>query len=102
AAADPAGQGFGWESTTSGTVALAVFAAGKRIGTLPADGPVSLWPEPTGEHLVELGMHDVSLVALDGTRVWVQQIEGATQALWLSDGALAIITAAGVARLDSK
>jgi hypothetical protein len=102
AAADPAGHVFGWESTTSGTVALAVFAAGKRIGTLPADGPVSLWPEPTGEHLVELGMHDVSLVALDGTRVWVQPIEGASQALWLSDGALAIITAAGVARLDSK
>lgn len=102
AAADAAGHVFGWQSTASGVVELAVFAAGKRIGTLPTDGPVSLWPEPTGEHIVELGMHDVSLVALDGTRRWVQQIEGASQALWLADGGLAIVTAAGVARLDGK
>lgn len=101
AAADPAGHVFGWQSTASG-MEVAVFAAGKRIGTLPADGPVSVWRDPAGEHVVEIGAHAVSLLALDGTRVWAQAIENASEALWLSDGALAIVTAAGVARLDAR
>jgi hypothetical protein len=100
AAADPAGHVFGWESTAAG-MALAVFAMGKRIGVLPAEGPVSLWPQPTGEHVIEIRAHAVELLALDGKRVWVQQVEGATQALWLADGAVAIVTPAGIARVDA-
>jgi len=101
AAADSAGHVFGWESTASG-MQLAVVAAGKRLGVLQAEGPVSLWPEPSGERVAAIGTHEVSLLALDGKRVWAQQVEGASQALWLAGGGLAVVTAAGIARLDGK
>ena len=53
-----------------------------------------------GHRLVEIGRHAVSLVSVDGKRRVVEPIETATEARWLSDGALAIITVAGIARLD--
>lgn len=99
AGADPAGHVFGWESSDDAT-RLVMFAHGKRIGVLPADGPVSLWPAPAGDRFVEIGAHEVTLLSLAGKRVWSTAIEGATQALWLSDGALAVVTAVGIARLD--
>ena len=100
AGADADGHVFGWETAGDAT-RLAVFANGRRIGTLPADGPVSVWPAPTGERLVEIHAHAVALVTVAGARLWSASLDGATQALWLSDGALAIVTAAGIARLDA-
>ena len=97
--ADAAGHVFGWEKTGD-TTRLAVFAHGTRVGVLPADAAVSLWPAPTGDRLVEIGKHAVSLVSLAGKRAWSMPIEGAMQAAWLSDGSLAVITVAGIARVD--
>ncbi|HET9987827.1 MAG TPA: hypothetical protein VFQ65_04890, partial [Kofleriaceae bacterium] len=36
-----------------------------------------------------------------GTLVWKQTLAGANQVLWPTDDTLAIITAAGIARLDA-
>lgn len=99
AGADAAGHVFVWEKRGDAT-RLAVYAHGARVGVLPADASVSVAPAPTGDRVVEIGARDVSLVSIGGKRVWSTAIEGATEAHWLSDGALAVITAAGIARLD--
>lgn len=99
AAADPAGHAYGWQDSAAGLV-LAVYRDGKRTGTLPADGPVSLWPDPQGARIVEVGTQTVSLVGADGKVAWAKPFIGASQALWLADGALALISGAGIARLD--
>ncbi|MBV8761325.1 MAG: hypothetical protein JO257_28770 [Deltaproteobacteria bacterium] len=99
AGADSAGHVFGWEPG-DGAMRLVVFEQGRRVGVLPANGRVSVWPAPTGERLLEIGAHDVSLLSVAGKLLWSTPIEGATQGSWLSDGGVAIITAAGIARLD--
>jgi len=100
AAADASGHAYGWV-TTADTLELAVFSDGKRLRSLPADEPVSVWPDATGAHVAVIGTHGVSLVTGDGKRAWTKQLEHATEALWLSDGALAVITAAGIARIET-
>ncbi|HUJ59846.1 MAG TPA: WD40 repeat domain-containing protein [Kofleriaceae bacterium] len=100
AGADPAGHVFLWRTTPSGQLELGVYDAGKPIGKLPNDGPVALWPAPSGDRVIEVGQRSVALFKLDGTRLWVQALAGTTEALWLSDGAIAVISAAGIARLD--
>jgi hypothetical protein len=99
AGTDAAGRAYGWEDTGDHLV-LALYRDGKRTGTLPADGPVSLWPDPHGERIAEVGTQAVTLVAGDGKVLWATQLAGASQALWLADGALAVISGAGIARLD--
>jgi hypothetical protein len=101
AGADPAGHVFVWRNTPANSLELAIYAAGKPIGKLPNDGPVALWPEPSGARVIEVGQRTVSLFKLDGTRVWAQELTGTTEALWLTDGAIAIVSAAGIARLDA-
>jgi hypothetical protein len=99
AGADAAGNAYGWEDTGTGLV-LAVYRDGKRTGTLPADGPVSLWPDPQGARIAEVGTQEVTLVGADGKVRWARQLAGVSQALWLADGSLAVISGAGIARLD--
>jgi hypothetical protein len=101
AATDAAGHVYGWQSTASG-MELAVLAAGKRIGKLPAEGPVSLWPAPAGDEVIEISAHVVTLLALDGKQRWQLPIDSASQALWLTDGSVAIVTGAGIVRVDAK
>jgi hypothetical protein len=59
-----------------------------------------VWPEPTGARIVEIATHAVTLVTGEGKRVWTTALDHASQALWLGDGALALVTATGVARID--
>jgi hypothetical protein len=99
AGTDAAGHAYGWEDTGDHLV-LATYRDGKRTGTLPADGPVSLWPDPQGTRLAEVGTQAVTLVGRDGKVRWAKQLAGASQALWLADGGLAVISGAGIARLD--
>ena len=100
AGADATGTAYAWQSTAQG-MELAVYRNGKRIGTLPADGPVSVWPDPAGGRVVEIAAHVVSLVSASGMRAWTMPIERATTALWLSAGALAIVTPSGLVRVDA-
>ena len=79
---------------------LEFFCFCKQIGTLPTEGPTLIWPDPKGSQVVETSARDVALVAIDGTRKWSLPIQGVTEALWLDDGTLALISAAGLARLD--
>jgi hypothetical protein len=101
AGADSSGHVFVWRNTAQNTLELAVYASGKPAGVLPSDGPVALWPDPAGARVVEVGQRSVSLYKLDGTREWVQELAGTTEALWLGDGSIAIVSAAGIARLDA-
>jgi hypothetical protein len=95
AGVDAAGRAYAWESSGDGRV-LAVY----RDGTLPAAEPVSLWPDPQGTRIAEVGTQAVTLVGADGTVAWTKQLAGASQVLWLADGALAVISVAGIARID--
>lgn len=42
-----------------------------------------------------------ALVDDKGTRVWERAIQGVTHVVWLDDGSLAFVSAAGVARVDA-
>ncbi len=69
---------------------------------MPTDTAVALWPSPTGEYIVLISANRVSLVTRDGTNVWTQAIQGASEALWIDDATLAILGAGGLARFDAK
>jgi hypothetical protein len=97
---DAAGHVFVWQSLPDSRLELVVYANGKRVGTLPSDGPIEVFPDRAGERVLQIGQRNLSLVTLDGATVWTQSIHGVREALWLDDGGLAVISAAGVARLD--
>jgi hypothetical protein len=101
AAADAAGHVYMWHDA-NGRLDLVVYSAGKLVGKLATDGSVALWPDPTGARVAVVGTRGVSLVTFDGKPLWAQDIGGASQGqvAWLDDGALALVTAAGIARLD--
>jgi sarcosine oxidase gamma subunit len=101
AGADVAGHVFVWRNTPQNALELAMYANGKPAGTLPTDGPVALWSDPTGARVVEVGQRTVALYKLDGTKLWTQELAGTTEALWLGDDAIAIVSAAGIARLEA-
>jgi hypothetical protein len=101
AGVDAAGHVFVWQSDPQGTLELAVYGDGKRIGTLPTDGPTAVWPDPKGSRVVEVGQRSIRLAGIDGTVIWAQPLQGVTEALWLDDGAIGVVSAAGVARLDA-
>jgi len=100
AGADAAGHVFMWRNTPTGQLELVVYADGKPLRTLPNTGAVALWPEPNGKRYVEVAQSSVALYDLDGRPLWYQQLATSQEALWLTDGAIAITSAGGVARLD--
>jgi hypothetical protein len=101
AGTDPAGHVYLWRAQGGGTLELAVYADGKPIATLPSQGPSSLWPDPTGTRVVEVGPNTIGLYAsADGKRLWAQDLSAVQEAIWLGDGGLAITSAGGIARLD--
>ena len=99
AGVDPAGHVFIWQTTQTG-LELTVYSAGKRTGTLPTDGMVALWPDPAGARVAVTSQSEVTLLGLDGVKKWTIPVQSTTEALWLDDGALALISAAGLARID--
>ena len=102
AATDAAGHAYLWRSVSEGKLDLAVYGDGKLVGTLPTDGPVGLWPDPTGTRVVEVGARAIALYTLDGKLVWNDQIASTTEARWLDNETIAVISAAGIARLDAR
>jgi hypothetical protein len=101
AAADAAGHVYAWHAA-AGKVQMTVFTDGKATATLPITGPSTLWPNPQGTQVLELAVSGVALYGIDGKLVWTRELAGAQDALWLSDGAIAITHSSGVARLDAK
>lgn len=99
-AADRAGHVYVWRSTPGG-LELAIYRDGKWVGVVPTEGPVAVWPAPSGSHLVLIGANRVSLVTRDGTKVWTQAIQGASEALWIDETSLVILGAGGLARFDA-
>ncbi|MDB4954257.1 MAG: hypothetical protein JWO36_1826 [Myxococcales bacterium] len=102
AATDAAGHAYVWRNVPAGRLELGIYSDGKAIGVLPTEGPVTLWPDPTGTRVAEVGARNVMLYTLDGKRVWNLEIPTMTEALWADDDSLAVISAAGIARLDAK
>jgi hypothetical protein len=100
AAADAAGQVYMWRNTPAGLLELVVFADGKPLHVLPNSGPIAVWPDPTGKRYVEVARSSVALYDISGKQLWFQQLATSQEALWLTDGGIAIISAGGVARLD--
>ena len=101
AVADAAGHAYTWHVDSARHLELSIVTNGKPTGVLPLDQATVPWPDPTGSQLVQISANRVLLITLDGTVKWTQPIAGATEALWLSDGAIAIVSAGGIARVDA-
>ncbi len=102
AAIDVAGHAYVWQNDAQGALALTVFLDGKPIASHPTASPTAAWPDRKGTQLLQIAPTNIALVALDGTRKWARSLQGATSALWLDDGALAVISMSGIARLDPE
>jgi hypothetical protein len=101
ASVDAAGHVYVWQSDVQGTLVLAMYRDGKQLGVMPTDGPTALWPDPRGTRVLQVGQRSIALVATDGARKWAQPLQGVTEAIWLDDSTIAIISAAGIARVDA-
>ncbi len=102
AGVDAAGHAFVWQNTPAGPLELVIYLDGKRTGTMPTDGPVTLWPDRKGGRVVQVGQRSVGLVGVDGKRSWLQSLQFVTEALWLDDGSIVVVSAGGIARLDAN
>ncbi|MBL0213796.1 MAG: hypothetical protein IPQ07_07930 [Myxococcales bacterium] len=102
AGVDAAGHAFVWQNTPTGPLELVIYVEGKRIGTLPTDGPVTLWPDAKGTRVVQVGQRSVGLVTVLGKQTWLQSLQFVTEALWLDDGSIVVVSAGGLARLDAN
>nr|MDQ3301473.1 hypothetical protein [Myxococcota bacterium] len=100
ASVDAAGRVYVWQSITHG-LELVVFADGKRIATLPTTGATALWPDRKGTSILQVSHHGITLVGNDLVRRWALPVQGVTEALWLDDGSLAIVSGSGIARLEA-
>lgn len=98
---DLAGRVYGWHQLPMGKLELAIYLDGKQTGTLPAQEPVSLWPDPTATVLAEASSQGVTLYR-GTTSVWTRPAVGLHEVVWLTDGALAVTHTTGIARLDAK
>lgn len=100
--ADPAGHVYAWTvDTKASQLVLSVLSPGKTLATLPHDGAVTLWPDPKGTRVLELGAAGAALYRIDGTLAWKLPLLGASEAVWSDDNAISLITASGVARIDA-
>jgi hypothetical protein len=100
--ADPAGHVYAWTVDPKTTqLVLSVLAPGKNLATLPHDGTVTLWPDPKGTRVLELGATGAALYRTDGTLVWKLPLLGSSEAVWSGDAAISLVTASGVARIDA-
>jgi hypothetical protein len=102
ASIDAAGRVYVWQSDANGQLVLAMYRDGKALGFMPTDGPTALWPDPNGSRVLQVSQRSVSMVGIDGTRKWAQPLQGVTEAIWLDANTLAIISAAGIARVDAN
>lgn len=100
AAADRAGHVYVWENVIP-HLELVTYRDGKRVRALEADGPLAVWPDPTGERVVVVDRQGVALRLADGTRPWAVPLATATEVLWLPDQTIAFVTSNGIARLDA-
>ncbi|MEO8548867.1 MAG: hypothetical protein ABI678_02815, partial [Kofleriaceae bacterium] len=79
--ADAAGHVFAWTvDTATSQLVISVLAPGKVLGTLPHEGNVTLWPDPKGTRVLEVGRNLLALYKLDGTLVWKQNTLAASEA----------------------
>jgi hypothetical protein len=102
ASVDAAGHVYVWQSDANGQLVLAMYRDGKTLGFMPTDGPTALWPDPKGSRVLQVSQRSVTMVGVDGTRKWAQPLQGVTEAIWLDPNTLAIISAAGIARVDAN
>jgi len=102
AGVDPAGHVFVWQNNAAGKLEIVTYLDGKRTGTLPTEGQTALWPDPSGQRIIEITPQSIGLFTLEGKRLWLQMLAGANEAVWLDDGSIAVLTSSGVARLDAS
>ena len=102
ASVDAAGRVYVWQSDPNGQLELAMYRDGKPLGHMPTDGPTALWPDPAGTRVLQVSQRSVAMVGVDTTRKWAQPLQGVTEAIWLDKNTIAIISAAGIARVDAN
>jgi hypothetical protein len=101
ASVDAAGHVYVWQSDANGVLVLAMYRDGKSLGQMPTDGPTALWPDPKGTRVIQVSQRSIALVGVDTARKWAQPLQGVTEAIWLDDKTIAIVSAAGIARVDA-
>ena len=102
ASVDAAGHVYVWQSDANGVLVLAMYRDGKQLGFMPTDGPTALWPDPKGTRVLQVSQRSVAMVGTDTVRKWAQPLQGVTEAIWLDDNTIAIVSAAGIARVDAN
>jgi len=98
--ADASGRVYAWRTRSDGRIEAAIYADGTQVGTLPVQGPVSLWPSADGTAVVAATATTLTLYR-DGAESWTRSLENAHEVHWLTDGALAVVHPSGIARLDT-
>ncbi len=102
AGADHTGRAYVFEKQPEG-LGLSAYRDGKRDATFPSTERVfSVWPAPRGEHVARMTALGFGVVSRDGTLKWALPLAGVTEAVWLDDGSLVIVTFAGIARVDPE
>ncbi len=95
-ATDHVGRVYAW---TREKPHVAILANGAEVGRLPLSKAGAAFPDATGDRIAVVRVNTVELYA-GGKSAWSQDVPTVWSAAWLSDGALAVVTAAGIERLD--
>jgi hypothetical protein len=77
-----------------------VLENGRERATLRVNEPASLWPDPAATQILTVGLTAIALHRTDGTRLWTRELPRMRDAIWLSDGDLAVVQNSGIVRLD--
>lgn len=99
---DAAGKVYAWSKDAKGTLELAILRDGKRLGALAVDkGTRGVWPDAKGERVMTIHAAGLTMYDAAGATAWTRPISGVTHVVWLDDGAIAVVTALGIMRLDA-
>ena len=96
-ATDRAGRIYAW--TRGPKPHVAILATGAEVGQLALAKAGGAFPDATGDRVAVVHRNTVELFA-GGKLAWSQDVATVWSVAWLSDGALAVVTTAGIERLD--
>ncbi len=98
--ADRTGRVLLWQNHAPAPAKLASYAHGVQIAEWPRNGNERPWPSPDGMRVASVLHAEVVLYDAAGKDLWHLPLVGATEALWQSDGGLAVVSQSGLARVD--
>ncbi|HEY1813978.1 MAG TPA: hypothetical protein VGG74_16620 [Kofleriaceae bacterium] len=80
---------------------VAILANGAEIGRLPLTASAALYPDETGDRVAALTARSLDLY-VGGKQLWSHPVLAGRLVAWLSDGSIALVSAASIERLDAE